>query len=188
MGGTLCKIGSPLLSFLLCSLCTPLQEREQNDIILKSTLYDSEIKLSDEIFKKEYYSLKKNGCKSLHSFLEKELNMQGMLLNEYEIKQITSTLTKHYNEILLLTIMPTESCNFRCAYCYENHDDIVMNEDIIQGLEKYIENSYHQYNHISISWFGGEPTLCKKTILRINQKVKKLLNCEKKYSFSMTTN
>ena len=165
-----------------------LEEREQNDIILKSTLYDSEIKLSDEIFKKEYYSLKKNGCKSLHSFLEKELNMQGMLLNEYEIKQITSTLTKHYNEILLLTIMPTESCNFRCAYCYENHDDIVMNEDIIQGLEKYIENSYHQYNHISISWFGGEPTLCKKTILRINQKVKKLLNCEKKYSFSMTTN
>ena len=27
MGGTLCKIGSPLLSFLLCSLCTPLQSR-----------------------------------------------------------------------------------------------------------------------------------------------------------------
>ena len=26
MGGTLCKIGSPLLSFLLCSLCTPLQK------------------------------------------------------------------------------------------------------------------------------------------------------------------
>ena len=28
MGGTLCKIGSPLLSFLLCSLCTPLQAYE----------------------------------------------------------------------------------------------------------------------------------------------------------------
>ena len=28
MGGTLCKIGSPLLSFLLCSLCTPLQTLE----------------------------------------------------------------------------------------------------------------------------------------------------------------
>jgi hypothetical protein len=27
LGGTLCKIGSPLLSFLLCSLCTPLQDR-----------------------------------------------------------------------------------------------------------------------------------------------------------------
>ena len=28
MGGTLCKIGSPLLSFLLCSLCTPLQGKD----------------------------------------------------------------------------------------------------------------------------------------------------------------
>jgi len=27
LGGTLCKIGSPLLSFLLCSLCTPLQTK-----------------------------------------------------------------------------------------------------------------------------------------------------------------
>ena len=29
MGGTLCKIGSPLLSFLLCSLCTPLQNNDK---------------------------------------------------------------------------------------------------------------------------------------------------------------
>ena len=29
MGGTLCKIGSPLLSFLLCSLCTPLHNYNQ---------------------------------------------------------------------------------------------------------------------------------------------------------------
>jgi hypothetical protein len=30
LGGTLCKIGSPLLSFLLCSLCTPLQPQQNN--------------------------------------------------------------------------------------------------------------------------------------------------------------
>jgi len=29
LGGTLCKIGSPLLSFLLCSLCTPLQAKQK---------------------------------------------------------------------------------------------------------------------------------------------------------------
>jgi len=35
LGGTLCKIGSPLLSFLLCSLCTPLQRRknEKNNVL-----------------------------------------------------------------------------------------------------------------------------------------------------------
>ena len=31
MGGTLCKIGSPLLSFLLCSLCTPLQATDNRN-------------------------------------------------------------------------------------------------------------------------------------------------------------
>jgi hypothetical protein len=30
LGGTLCKIGSPLLSFLLCSLCTPLQSGDKD--------------------------------------------------------------------------------------------------------------------------------------------------------------
>jgi hypothetical protein len=36
LGGTLCKIGSPLLSFLLCSLCTPLQELfDENKVIGK---------------------------------------------------------------------------------------------------------------------------------------------------------
>jgi hypothetical protein len=35
LGGTLCKIGSPLLSFLLCSLCTPLQARTHK----KSMIY-----------------------------------------------------------------------------------------------------------------------------------------------------
>jgi len=32
LGGTLCKIGSPLLSFLLCSLCTPLQEKQKDEL------------------------------------------------------------------------------------------------------------------------------------------------------------
>ena len=34
MGGTLCKIGSPLLSFLLCSLCTPLQATSNKKVFV----------------------------------------------------------------------------------------------------------------------------------------------------------
>ena len=40
MGGTLCKIGSPLLSFLLCSLCTPLQESVYTKIALNTPTAD----------------------------------------------------------------------------------------------------------------------------------------------------
>ena len=43
MGGTLCKIGSPLLNFLLCSLCTPLQ----GEIPVKWTTNWSESILDD---------------------------------------------------------------------------------------------------------------------------------------------
>ena len=42
MGGTLCKIGSPLLSFLLCSLCTPLQALLLGRGLSKGTDYDRE--------------------------------------------------------------------------------------------------------------------------------------------------
>ena len=51
MGGTLCKIGSPLLSFLLCSLCTPLQKEfdihfKEKDIVAgKFDTFDDIIKL-----------------------------------------------------------------------------------------------------------------------------------------------
>ena len=38
MGGTLCKIGSPLLSFLLCSLCTPLQESVYTKMLLNQSV------------------------------------------------------------------------------------------------------------------------------------------------------
>jgi hypothetical protein len=51
LGGTLCKIGSPLLSFLLCSLCTPLQttlkkqiEKYADDIIKEANLIEEGIR------------------------------------------------------------------------------------------------------------------------------------------------
>ena len=59
-----------IASYYICLLYTSYfivgcteKKTEDNSVIVKSNLYDSEIKLSDENFKKEYYLLKKNGCK-----------------------------------------------------------------------------------------------------------------------------
>ena len=45
MGGTLCKIGSPLLSFLLCSLCTPLQAKDYKKKFKK--IIEEQVKLQN---------------------------------------------------------------------------------------------------------------------------------------------
>ena len=37
----MCKIGSPLLSFLLCSLCTPLQRFFKDDILGNGAIFAS---------------------------------------------------------------------------------------------------------------------------------------------------
>ena len=47
MGGTLCKIGSPLLSFLLCSLCTPLQAKLLGRNAIGVDINSEAIKLSN---------------------------------------------------------------------------------------------------------------------------------------------
>lgn len=168
--------------------CTE-KKTEDNSVIVKSNLYDSEIKLSDENFKKEYYLLKKIGCKDLKTILEQELNRQGILLDQNEVKEKVSEIKAYFDRVLVLTIMPTEACNFRCVYCYEDHENITMKTDIVVGIERFLEKNYAKYNHISISWFGGEPTLCKDIVLRINRLIKSLVDNDKsKYTFTMTTN
>lgn len=165
------------------------EKDEMGNITIKSTIYDSEIKLTNREYIEEYLLLKKYGCKSLISELEQELNRQGILLDKKEADLIVSKLEENFNKTLILTILPTESCNFRCIYCYENHDEKFMKKEMVESIEKFLTKNYLKYNHINISWFGGEPTLCKKTVLQVNETVKKLVeNDLSKYAFSMTTN
>ena len=77
MGGTLRKIGSPLLSFLLCSLCTPLQiilriKEVKNNLVIKiKNAFNNEIRYNKE----ELMSTKEGhsglGIKSVKSVVSK---------------------------------------------------------------------------------------------------------------------
>ena len=65
------------------------------------------------------------------------------------------------NRELSLTLITTRQCNLRCVYCYENHENLVMSEEVYQSMEAYIENSLRdrEYSGVSITLFGGEPFL-----------------------------
>jgi uncharacterized protein len=66
-----------------------------------------------------------------------------------------------------LIVMPTEACNFRCSYCYEDFALGHMKDEVILGLERFLTRRIPDLHTLSLSWFGGEPLLALPTILRL---------------------
>ena len=60
---------------------------------------------------------------------------------------------------LHLIVMPTEKCNFRCVYCYEDFSIGRMKRPVIDGVKALIRRRAPTLSLLDISWFGGEPTL-----------------------------
>lgn len=95
------------------------------------------------------------------------------------------------NENLELIILPTEKCNFRCTYCYEDFSIGKMKEPIIRATEYLLQNRLKSLKSLSISWFGGEPLLALDIVLRINNFINNEIsknNYEIDFKSSMTTN
>jgi uncharacterized protein len=66
-----------------------------------------------------------------------------------------------------LIILPTEKCNFRCTYCYEDFKIGRMKRPTIDALKRLITGRAEQVEFLSLSWFGGEPMLADSVIYEI---------------------
>lgn len=62
-------------------------------------------------------------------------------------------------DILHLVLMPTERCNFRCTYCYEDFSNGRMDRSTRQGIRRLLERRAAGLRSLTIEWFGGEPLL-----------------------------
>lgn len=70
------------------------------------------------------------------------------------------------------TILPTTACNARCAYCYEAQARWgYMDEKTAEKLADFITDNANG-NKVTITWFGGEPTLAADRIDLICRKLK----------------
>jgi uncharacterized protein len=63
------------------------------------------------------------------------------------------------NTALHLILMPTEACNFRCVYCYEEFQYKRMEPHVVQGVKALISRRAPALRRLSLGWFGGEPLL-----------------------------
>ncbi len=86
-------------------------------------------------------------------------------MNDNENNYLMSSLFSE--RILELTILPTEQCNFRCVYCYENFVPGRMKRETIDSIKTLLEKRAPGLDHLRIGWFGGEPLLAKDVIIEI---------------------
>ena len=68
------------------------------------------------------------------------------------------------NQILGLILLPTEACNFRCVYCYEEFKYKRMEPWVVSGVKGLMSRRAPGLTALSLSWFGGEPLLARDVI------------------------
>ena len=115
---------------------------------------------------------RKNYKQHSSNFLEKH----GFIVKKYidETKRLffANRKTRKESSFLCLTIAVTRACDFDCIYCYQkNKKSQHMPEKVEKEIIKFIERYYNfkAFEHLEIHWFGGEPLLNKKSIIRLSE-------------------
>lgn len=89
------------------------------------------------------------------------------------IAEVRSHVARAIDPRLLdLIILPTEQCNFRCKYCYEDFQIGRMKEDTIASLKALIHERTKDLKQLRLSWFGGEPLVAKDIVFEISEYAK----------------
>ncbi|MDE6549128.1 MAG: radical SAM protein [Muribaculaceae bacterium] len=113
--------------------------------------------------------------------------------NKDELTQATEIFLKTIEDKsnFRLTINPTLQCNFRCWYCYEQHNAAsVMNDEVFEKLKQFIADIMDRYQSIELAFFGGEPLMeFDSIVLPLIEYTKDLcLKRGKTYLATFTTN
>lgn len=108
-----------------------------------------------------------------------EISKLNFLYNKHKFQQDTVTLV----------IQTTIDCNFRCIYCYENHQNKRLTDEVSVKITKLAKEKCKKASKLKVAWFGGEPMLEFDTIVKLTKEFKKICNennCE--YDARMTSN
>lgn len=68
------------------------------------------------------------------------------------------------NSTMRLVILPTEKCNYRCVYCYEDFEIGNMSAAVSDRVKLFLEHRIPELRDLEISWFGGEPLLAIRIV------------------------
>ena len=83
------------------------------------------------------------------------------------------------NDWLYLTILPTNNCNFRCIYCYENPAEENMNDQTEKNILDFVRKNIRKYKKLRLNWFGGEPLQQKERVVRMSREINEICKANK---------
>ena len=164
------------------------------NILLANTLKNSFLKIVGNNQKHIVRLLNQNRIEKesveKYPFLQKYHFVVEEDMDEKKIADLRYNELVYSNNILELTIIPTDACNFRCRYCYqEGRINHIMTEETAGRILLFIKRNCRFYKGVNINWFGGEPLLEKDFVIRFMREAEKICRDAKvPLTGSMSTN
>lgn len=96
-------------------------------------------------------------------------------------------MLKVRDNFLSIVFITTQDCNFRCVYCYESHRARAIGQEVYDGVLNFLKKQKRR--DVNISWFGGEPTLEKQSVLSFMERAEQVCKQNKcRLTGAMTCN
>ncbi len=70
--------------------------------------------------------------------------------------------------------MPTEQCNLRCTYCFEDFRQARMPPVVVHGVKRLLDRRAAELLHLATDWFGGEPLLAFDVVEEVQLHARRL--------------
>lgn len=174
-----------------------IQYKDNTNIVLYNT-FSGALSILD---REELNLMKSILSKNKKEFSQDELNfLDKLIINNFivpnDVNEINLVKEKYNkfranDDVLSITFLPTLDCNFCCRYCFEGTDKQpgCMSIEVQNRWLQFIKQNLIGKKSLSITWFGGEPTLSLSVIKRMSDRM--ISYCDKNgiyYSASIITN
>lgn len=165
------------------------EDEKNKDYYVVNTFYRKLLKLNkslfqflkeNEVFKKEDFIKLKFNEKIFKKLIE---NKNLIKENLDELNSIKIENKKKPRKFNSLHLVPTNSCNFDCEYCFVKKGMLRNKQNLVLSFEKakeiidyFFEKLPYNKNDLCITFYGGEPLLRSEFIFKCINYIKKYDN------------
>jgi uncharacterized protein len=152
-------------------------EKSNNEKVIYNTRTGAIATVSEMDIKEfdDALQLPNSSSGSIFTFLTENNFLVDENLDEKELVYNSYKQYATQNEIVKITVLPTEGCNFACPYCFTyKKTDKFMKPETYERIHQLIDKKILEGAKVlKINWFGGEPTICTKDIVNFMKAIKR---------------